>query len=771
MAAAVQALDEIIREYLLFRGFANTLKIFEAELKNDRDKSFRVHKIVEQLTSFVQQYDLGGIREYWSYLKRRFFSRLDSVHLHNAYKLEKCLYRFYLVNAVQTSRPDKVTDFFEKMASELQNQADWKEWFVLPFLKNPEQNPSLEMYFSPLWQETFPLSLHNFLNAIFQSMPLPRLLKFDAERIISEKLKRDNNHLHEKIVLLQQEISILQENQEKKFNGTLKELNDSLPKKVVLKEPKTNGKELTTLIPKRFRKNKADNQMKRKSQLLEQDATSQTENSQSKPALQTNNLEEENKDFDMPPGRTKSESTQPQDFDPNQSFGKESSLAINKQDEKSSQNSKTGSIPEDDGNLTFKNDNYESEIVIKDKRSLSLSAKTTMRPEPIKRANSNTQFSNYNEMSLLGRRSATLKESSENPFLVLSEEVYSEHRSPIVQCDFSHSGNMVSSVDLDGVVKVWKHRPLSTVATIMSKSAILCTEWASKNDRLLLLGTSNGKIRLYNTETKTAHSELSTETQNSRVVSLACSPSCTSFVCSATVETKHSLTMTSVLKHALTTEPDRQTDLPGQGTLLLWDLKTMKLERHLPLGINKTRVNCIAYNHNGTLLVTGEADGMIRVYDTRSYDCLMNWRAHTSQVKSVQFSVDETSVFSLGRDNQFLQWSLRKMGLITASIAAHDGMCGPRDHVVATSSKTRPALFTRLFTFDSKGEHLLTCAPTSGIIYKYNENDNVLSQVFSIGESKSHVTSVDWNNAGDSFTCCVTGCQSGLIRMTTLMKR
>lgn len=58
------------------------------------------------------------------------------------------------------------------------------------------------------------------------------------------------------------------------------------------------------------------------------------------------------------------------------------------------------------------------------------------------------------------------------------------------------------------------------------------------------------------------------------------------------------------------------------------------------------------------------------------------------------------------------------MGLKTASLVAHDGMSGPREHVLTTSSKTRPALFSRLFTFDSKGEHLLTCAPTSGIIYK-----------------------------------------------------
>lgn len=168
-----------------------------------------MNKIVEQLVSFVSLYDLQGIRDYWSYLRKRFFSRLDNAHYLKAQKLEKCLYRFYLVNAVQTAKSEKVTEFFEKMASDLQNQSDWKEWFgneiqtilsqllcknvvsrikhyitysvtvtftngnifsVLPFLKNPEQNPSLEMYFSQQWQETFPLSLYNFLNAIFQSM-------------------------------------------------------------------------------------------------------------------------------------------------------------------------------------------------------------------------------------------------------------------------------------------------------------------------------------------------------------------------------------------------------------------------------------------------------------------------------------------------------------------------------------------------------------------------------------------------------------------------
>lgn len=42
MAAAIPMLDDVIKEYLVFRGFSNTLKSFESDLKADKDKSFKV---------------------------------------------------------------------------------------------------------------------------------------------------------------------------------------------------------------------------------------------------------------------------------------------------------------------------------------------------------------------------------------------------------------------------------------------------------------------------------------------------------------------------------------------------------------------------------------------------------------------------------------------------------------------------------------------------------------------------------------------------------
>ena len=45
MAGAVGALDEAVKEYLLYRGFTQTLKYFEMERRDDKDKGFRVRRI------------------------------------------------------------------------------------------------------------------------------------------------------------------------------------------------------------------------------------------------------------------------------------------------------------------------------------------------------------------------------------------------------------------------------------------------------------------------------------------------------------------------------------------------------------------------------------------------------------------------------------------------------------------------------------------------------------------------------------------------------
>lgn len=70
----------------------------------------------------------------------------------------------------QKGNLEKTQEFFLRQASELQGQAEWRDWFILPFIPSPEQNSAFSPYFSRQWADTFLVSLHNFLSVLFQCM-------------------------------------------------------------------------------------------------------------------------------------------------------------------------------------------------------------------------------------------------------------------------------------------------------------------------------------------------------------------------------------------------------------------------------------------------------------------------------------------------------------------------------------------------------------------------------------------------------------------------
>lgn len=86
-------------------------------------------RIVEQLQSYVTSYDLSSLYDYWAYLNHRLFSRLEQRYMSSVRKLEVGLLKYYVTYASQTNKTDKVLEFFERMATELQNQTEFKDWF------------------------------------------------------------------------------------------------------------------------------------------------------------------------------------------------------------------------------------------------------------------------------------------------------------------------------------------------------------------------------------------------------------------------------------------------------------------------------------------------------------------------------------------------------------------------------------------------------------------------------------------------------------------
>lgn len=56
---------------------------------------------MDQLQQLMQVYDLAALRDYWSYLERRLFSRLEDIYRPTINKLKTSLFRFYLVYTIQ----------------------------------------------------------------------------------------------------------------------------------------------------------------------------------------------------------------------------------------------------------------------------------------------------------------------------------------------------------------------------------------------------------------------------------------------------------------------------------------------------------------------------------------------------------------------------------------------------------------------------------------------------------------------------------------------
>ncbi|KAM3408463.1 hypothetical protein ACQJBY_001536 [Aegilops geniculata] len=165
----VQYAEELVREFLVFRGFTNTLQAYEAELSTEIGRNFEVDKILDLVFSvYIPKYQLDRLLSIFSFLKQCFTSPADTVHYTALLKLEQSVLRYYVVNALKSGRQEKVVEFFSASGSYLmQKREDWIAWFAIPYIKNPSLDPQFRMYFSKEWSDTLVLSFRNFLSGIF----------------------------------------------------------------------------------------------------------------------------------------------------------------------------------------------------------------------------------------------------------------------------------------------------------------------------------------------------------------------------------------------------------------------------------------------------------------------------------------------------------------------------------------------------------------------------------------------------------------------------
>ncbi|CAJ1071073.1 WD repeat-containing protein 91 isoform X1 [Xyrichtys novacula] len=748
MGSAVERTDEHVREYLIYRGFTNTMKNLDSEIKADKEKGFRVDKIIDQLQQFIQNFDLFGLKEYWLYLDRRLFCRLEDVYRSTVNKLRTSLYRYYVINTIQKGNLEKTQEFFQKQALELQGQAEWRDWFILPFIPAPEQNPAFSPYFSRQWADTFLVSLHNFLSVLFQCMPQPVLLSFDAEVQRTTSLTEENEQLRQLLFALHTE------NRDQRDGDEV--VHHKLPV-YVQNMDRLGDTELDLVSSTRTVTTTTTPSRNFFSTFLPQGKRTPGKPPQVATGTSPSQVAVGRKDpLTNPPAKPK-EVIQSKEAKPVLSQASTSEPVISQSQQSTNQSTNQPAH------------GRHKRIQDHEKERKELFSKPPSQAPPEKKGEVGevehvpetctdpTESSSSNCKTTSGGAEGSGL-STEQPFIKLSQEEYGEHHSSIMHCRVDSSGRRVASLDVDGVIKVWSFNPImQTKATIMSKSPLLSLEWATKPDRLLLLGSGVGTVRLYDTDAKKNLYEMNIDDTHPRILSLACSPSGSSFVCSA-----------AALSRSGSLDGVPRLPVPVTGQLLLWDTKTVKQQVQFSLEPEPVAINCTAFNHNGNLLVTGAADGFIRLFDMQRYESAMSWRAHDGEVYSVEFSYDENTVFSIGEDGKFIQWNIHRCGVKQSEQVLPQDATGPFVLSGYSGYKQVQVPRGRLFAFDSEGQHVLTCSSTGGLIYRLTNGEPALENVLSLGGHKAPVVTVDWCSAVDCGTC-LTASMDGKIKLSTLL--
>lgn len=189
--------DELVMEYLLFRGFTKSFQAFSVERKRDRAKGFDVEQIISQLLLAVQTYQIDSVLETWKFLTARFFNHLDASYASTIQQLETSLLRLYVVNAVKCGHREKAAEFFQVHADKLNasvaaagvSSDSWSRWFILPYIEHPETDAYFQVFFGQPWLEAFVTSFRNFLSLVFRNLPLPKILAFQLARLEEPTLK------------------------------------------------------------------------------------------------------------------------------------------------------------------------------------------------------------------------------------------------------------------------------------------------------------------------------------------------------------------------------------------------------------------------------------------------------------------------------------------------------------------------------------------------------------------------------------------------------
>jgi len=92
------------------------------------------------------------------------------------------------------------------------------------------------------------------------------------------------------------------------------------------------------------------------------------------------------------------------------------------------------------------------------------------------------------------------------------------------------------------------------------------------------------------------------------------------------------------------------------GIIRVWDFESRELLREF--GNHSGVVLTLGFNNDGTLLASGGRDRYIKIWDFATDELVVEMRGHTEEIYSVLFSADSTKLYSTANDRYIRGWDL-----------------------------------------------------------------------------------------------------------------
>ncbi|XP_067928731.1 WD repeat-containing protein 48-like [Watersipora subatra] len=253
---------------------------------------------------------------------------------------------------------------------------------------------------------------------------------------------------------------------------------------------------------------------------------------------------------------------------------------------------------------------------------------------------------------------------------VIRDEVEEYHRSGVNSLQYDEQTHRLYSAGRDSIIRIWD---TNNVQNPYYQSMEHHTDWINDivlccNGRTLISASSDTTVKVWNAQKGYCMSTLRTHKDYVKALAYAKDQeqvasggldksiflwdvnTLTALTTSNNTVTTSSLTGSKDSIYSLAMNPTGTVIVSGsaENVLRVWDPRTC--QKQMKLKGHTDNIKAIVLNHDGTQCISGSSDGTIRLWSLAQQQCIHTLRTHSDSVWSLAVNDSFTTLFSAGRD-------------------------------------------------------------------------------------------------------------------------